>query len=65
MVSSCISDSTLVMLAVNVLFLHRPVYTMQKDKIDKAWTTVMGMLSKYSKMVSDKIPKYVEAVKKN
>ena len=53
------------MFAVNVLFLHRPVYKMQQDKIDKAWTTVMDMLSKHSKMVIDKIPKYVEAVKKN
>jgi len=53
------------MFVVNVLFLHRPVYKMQQEKIDKAFATVSAMLEKYSKLVVDKIPKYVEAVKKN
>ena len=53
------------MLAVNVLFLHRLVYKMQKEKIDKALNIVMEMYSKYSKLIVEKIPKYVESGKKN
>jgi hypothetical protein len=53
------------MVFVNLLFLHRPVYKMQQEKIDRAFTTVSAMFGNYSKMVVDKIPKYVEAVKKN
>ena len=53
------------MIVTNFLFLHRPVYTMQKEKIDKAFATVSDMYVKYSKMMVEKIPKYVEAVKKN
>ena len=53
------------MITVNFLFLYRPVYKCQQEKIDKAFATVSGMFTTYSKLVVDKIPKYVEAVKKN
>jgi hypothetical protein len=53
------------MVFVNVLFLHRLVYRMQQEKIDKALATAYGLFEKYSKLVVGLIPKYVEAVKKN
>ena len=53
------------MVSINALFLHRPIYKMQKEKIDKVMVTVCDMYTKHSKMIVDKIPKYVEVVKKN
>ena len=64
-IASIFSTPFVCISVINVLFLHRPVYVMQKDKIDKAFTTVCDMYTKHSKMIVDKIPKYVEAVKKN
>jgi hypothetical protein len=53
------------MLAVNALFLHRPLYKMQKENIDKACNIGKEMFNKYSKILIEKIPKYVEPAKKN
>jgi hypothetical protein len=53
------------MLAINVLFLHRIVYNSQKEKIDRAYNITIEMFNKYSKLLIEKIPKYVEPVKKN
>ena len=52
------------MAAINFLFLHRMVYKMQTEKIDKAIATVSGMYTTYTKLIVDKIPKYVEVAKK-
>lgn len=62
-ISGYFSDAFLLMIAVNIFFLHRPIYKMQKEKIDKAWNQVFEMYAKYSKIIVEKIPKYVE--KKN
>ena len=59
------STAFVMMVSLNALFLHRPIYKMQKEKIDKIMGTVCDMYTKHSKMIVDKIPKYVEAVKKN
>lgn len=57
------SDAFLMLVVVNVLFLHRPVYKMQKEKIDKAMATFSSMFDKYTKLIVEKIPKYTEAKK--
>lgn len=64
LVSRMFSDAFLVFVVVNVLFLHRPVYKLQQEKIDKLFATVSAMVEKYSKLVVEMIPKYTE-VKKN
>lgn len=65
LLSSVFSTLFIVMIIVNLSFLHRPVYKMQQAKIDGAFSTVSALWEKYSKMVVNAIPKYVEAVKKN
>merc|ERR1712151_930760 len=59
-ISSFFSTAFIMLVAVNALFLHRIVYMMQQEKIDKVLATISANYEKYSKLIVDKIPKYVE-----